>query len=98
VEVQNNTYVIHVPPAAYCRYAGCLILNVCIMLSEVQVRLKQRICFPLFEHLFRRISILRVTSRRGGWVRRGGCYNTLAERYGERIRCFTLTREVMPSA
>jgi hypothetical protein len=51
------------------------------------VRLKQRIRFPLFERLFRRISILRGASRRGG----GGCYDTLAERYGERIHCFTLT-------
>ncbi len=55
------------------------------------VRLKQHIRFPLFECLFRRISVLRVTSRRGGWVRQGGCYNTLAERYRERICCFTLT-------
>jgi hypothetical protein len=30
------------------------------------VRVKQRIRSPLFERLFRRISILRVTSRRGG--------------------------------
>jgi len=53
---------------------------------HIRVRLKQRIRFPLFERLLRQISVLRVTSRRGG------CYNTLAERYGERIRCFTLTR------
>jgi hypothetical protein len=51
------------------------------------VRLKQRIRFPLFERLFCRISVLRGASRRGGG---GECY-TLAERYGERIRCFTLT-------
>ncbi len=62
------------------------------MASWQRVRLKQHICFPLFERLFCWISVLRVTSRRGGWVRWGGCYNTLAERYGERIRCFTLTR------
>ncbi len=51
------------------------------------VRLKQRIRSPLFERRFRRISVLRVTSRRGTV----GCYDTLAERYGEHIRCFTLT-------
>jgi hypothetical protein len=27
-------------------------------------------------------------------VGEGGCYDTLAERYGERIRCFTLTPSV----
>jgi hypothetical protein len=58
---------------------------------KLWVRLKQCIRFPLFECLFRRISDLRVTSRRGGLVRRGGCYNMLAECYRERIRCFTLT-------
>jgi hypothetical protein len=52
-----------------------------------RVRLKQRIRFPLFERLFRQISVLRGASRLGG----GGCYDTLAERYGECIRCFTLT-------
>ncbi len=59
--------------------------------SETGVRLKQRIRFPLFERLFRRISILRGASRRGG----GECYDTLAKHYGERIRCFTLTRETV---
>jgi hypothetical protein len=57
-----------------------------IKTALVGVQLKQRIRSPLFEHRFRRISILRVTSRRGTV----GCYDTLAERYGERIRCFTL--------
>jgi hypothetical protein len=52
-----------------------------------RVRLKQRIHSPLFERHFRRISVLCVTSRRGTV----GCYDTLAERYGECIRCFTLT-------
>ncbi len=56
------------------------------------VRLKQRIRFPLFERLFRRISVLRVTSRRGGWVL---CY-TLAEHYGERIRCFNRSHQNAP--
>jgi hypothetical protein len=51
-----------------------------------RVRLKQRIRSPLFERRFCQISVLRVTSRRGTVV----CYDTLAERYGERIRCFTL--------
>jgi hypothetical protein len=50
------------------------------------MRIKQHILSPLFERLFRRISVLRVTSRRGG----GGGYYTLAGRYGERIRYFTL--------
>jgi hypothetical protein len=35
------------------------------------VRFKQRIRFPLFECLFRRISVLRGASRRGGAVLRG---------------------------
>ncbi len=52
------------------------------------MRLKQRIRSPLFERHFRRISVLRVTSRRG----MVGCYDMLVERYGERIRCFTLTQ------
>jgi hypothetical protein len=43
---------------------------------RIGVRVKQRIRSPFFER------VLRITSRRGG------CY-TLAERYGERIRCFT---------
>ncbi len=50
--------------------------------SLTRVRVKQRIRSPFFECLFRRISVLRVTSRRGG------CY-TLAEHYGECIHCFT---------
>ncbi len=53
----------------------------------VRVRLKQRIRSLLFERRFCRISVLRVTSRRGTV----GCYDTLAKRYGERIHCFTLT-------
>jgi hypothetical protein len=51
-----------------------------------RVRLKQRIRFPLFERLFRRISVLPGASRQGG----GGGYYTLAERYGKRICYFTL--------
>ncbi len=58
------------------------------MAVPVRVRLKQHIRSPLFERCFRQISILRVTSRRGTV----GCYDMLAERYGEHIRCFTLTR------
>jgi hypothetical protein len=50
------------------------------------VRLKQRIRFPLFERHFRRISVFRGASRRGGG---GEYYYTLAGHYGERIRCFT---------
>ncbi len=57
----------------------------------IRVWLKQRIRFPLFERHFRRISVLRGASRRGG----GGCYDMLAERYGERIRCFTLTLQYL---
>ena len=36
-----------------------------------------------------------VSNFRFAWYQQaeeGGCYDTLAERYGERIRCFTLTR------
>jgi hypothetical protein len=60
-----------------------------VQATDSGVRLKQRIRFPLFECLFCRISVLHGASRRGG----GGCYDTLAERYGEHIRCFTLTLE-----
>jgi hypothetical protein len=56
---------------------------------KCRVWLKQCVRSSLFERRFRQISILRVTSRRGTV----GCYDTLAEHYGERIRCFTLTHK-----
>ncbi len=61
-------------------------------LTSLRVWVKQRIRSPLFERLFRQISILCVTSR---WGEEGVLCYTLAERYGERIRCFTLAPSLM---
>ncbi len=66
------------------------------------MRLKQRIRFPLFERLFPVEFPFCVVPAGGegpfcvvsaGGEGVGECY-TLAERYGERIRCFTLTLQM----
>ncbi len=56
--------------------------------GQVRVRVKQCIRSPFLRTPFPLNFRLRVTSRRGG-------FGTLAERYGERIRCFTPPRQVL---
>jgi hypothetical protein len=64
-------------------HAACL---VCFISTVNRVRVKQCIRSPFFEHLFHvSVEFLLACYQQAGRV-----WYMLAERYGERIRCFTL--------